>query len=80
MSDKVRENRLRRMAARQGLALAKSRRRDQYAIDYGDYWLVDPDRNAIVYGEPGRFHLGLDDVEAYLKGGQGRGKTKTRRG
>lgn len=66
MDTKVRENRLRRMAQRQGLALSKSRRRDPYAIDFGDYYLWDPDTNAMVYGEPGRVPLDLDDIEAYL--------------
>ena len=38
--DKVRENRLRRMAHRQGLKLWRSRRRDTRAIDYGPYNLL----------------------------------------
>jgi hypothetical protein len=38
---KVRENRLRRAASRQGLLLVKSRRRDPKAHDYGLYLLVD---------------------------------------
>jgi hypothetical protein len=33
--DKVRENRLRRMAQRRGMQLQKSRRRDPNAIDFG---------------------------------------------
>lgn len=37
--DKIRENRLRRMAERQGLRIEKSRRRDPLAIDYGR-WAV----------------------------------------
>jgi hypothetical protein len=36
-STKVLENRLRRMAERQGLQLIKSRRRDPLALDYGTY-------------------------------------------
>src|SRR3954469_13220726 len=39
--EKVRENRLRRLAARQGRILVKSRRRDPRADDYGLYVLVD---------------------------------------
>lgn len=39
--DKVRDNRLRRMADRQGLILARSRRRDPLATDYGLYTLTD---------------------------------------
>src|SRR3954469_12842269 len=40
-ADGVRAARLRRMAARQGLILVKSRRRDRWADDYGLYVLVD---------------------------------------
>src|SRR5207247_1930460 len=39
-SDKVRENRLRRVAERRGWTLSKSRRRDPLALDYGEYVLV----------------------------------------
>ncbi|MGI8623105.1 MAG: hypothetical protein ACR2NB_06385 [Solirubrobacteraceae bacterium] len=63
--EKVRENRLRRMAARQGLALHKSRRRDPRAIDYGSYHLVDVQMNAVVTGN---FGLSLDEVEQFLTG------------
>ncbi|MBA2372136.1 MAG: hypothetical protein H0V71_10900 [Chloroflexi bacterium] len=68
MSDeKIRENRLRRMADRQGLALKKSRRRDQHALDYGMFALVDASTNVIVAGAAsGRFDFTLDDVEKYL--------------
>ncbi len=38
--EKVRENRLRRMAQRQGLRLTKTRRLDPLATDYGTYHLV----------------------------------------
>jgi hypothetical protein len=67
-SEKVRENRLRRMADRQGLRLVKSRRRDPRAIDYGGYMLVDVELNAVVAGAEGigRPHWSLDDVEEYL--------------
>jgi hypothetical protein len=43
-AEKVRENRLRRMAERQGLELRKSRRRDPRAKDYGRWYIVDVDR------------------------------------
>jgi hypothetical protein len=72
MSDeKVRENRLRRVADRQGLRLRKSGRRDPRALDYGMYALVDANSNTIVAGAAsGRFDFSLDDVEDYLEGGQ----------
>jgi hypothetical protein len=54
---KVREDRLRRMAQRQGYTLTKSRRRDPLAYDYGWYRLQGADADAFE---------GLDGVEAYL--------------
>lgn len=63
--EKVRENRLRRMAERQGLRLVKSRRRDPRAIDYGTYMLVNAEINGVVAGTAGtgRPNFTLDDVE-----------------
>ncbi|MGH3053657.1 MAG: hypothetical protein ACRDL7_01605 [Gaiellaceae bacterium] len=70
MSDeKVRENRLRRAAARQGLELQKIRRRDPRAIDYGRYWLLDSETRA-VWLDQGRFGLSIDDVEEWLSEGR----------
>jgi hypothetical protein len=45
---KALENRMRRVAERQGLTLTKSRRRDPRAIGYGTYTLTD---GVIVIGE-----------------------------
>jgi hypothetical protein len=59
--EKVRENRLRRMAARQGLQLVKSRRRDPRALDYGTYWLVDAAGVEVASGD-------TDAIEARLTG------------
>lgn len=72
-ADKVRENRLRRAAERQGLQLVKSRRRDPRAMDYGTYMLTDPATNTVVVGTAatGRSEWTLDDVEDYLTGGPG---------
>jgi hypothetical protein len=69
---KVRENRLRRMADRQGLRYQVSRRRDPRAIDYGRVWLTDKDTNTVVTsftpGEgPGTV---LDQAEAWLTGSE----------
>lgn len=59
---KVQEIRARRAAERQGLRLAKSRRRDPRALDYGTFTLTD-----LASGEPvaGPF-ADLDEVESYL--------------
>lgn len=62
MKEKTRENRLRRMADRQGLTLRKHRRRDPRAIDFGTYYLVDAASNYIVAGE----RMDIDEVEHYL--------------
>jgi hypothetical protein len=68
--DKIRENRLRRAAQRQGLMLAKSRRRDPRATDYGVYFLSEvtaPGGNwrsrELLTSEAG---INLDEVEAFL--------------
>lgn len=70
MTDDVRENRLRRMAKRQGLELVKSRRRDPRAIDFGVYWLAKPSApggdwrsRELVTAEQG---VTLDEIEQYL--------------
>jgi hypothetical protein len=69
-SDKVRENRLRRMADRQGLEIQKSRRRDPRAIGYDRWLILDARTNAVVAGTEGtpRHGMTLDEVEAYLSG------------
>jgi len=61
---KVRENRLRRAAGRQGLRLIKSRRRDSRAVDYGRYWISGENR-ALLTSEYG---VTLDEVEEFLSG------------
>jgi hypothetical protein len=58
---KVRENRLRRMAERQGLVLHKSRRRDPRALDYGTYQLLDGHTRVMASGT-------IDTMEQYLTG------------
>jgi hypothetical protein len=66
-SVKVRENRLRRKARRQGLELQKSRRRDPHALDYGTYQLVDATTNSVVAsGLTSGYGLTLGDIEREL--------------
>jgi hypothetical protein len=60
MTGKAHENRLRRMADRQGLRLEKSRRRDPLARDYGEIYILDEHGTRM-----GTFHS-LDDAEAWL--------------
>lgn len=63
--DKVRDNLLRRMAARQGLTLTRSRRRDPRALDYGLYWLADSTGEIVAATKAG---VGMDEIEAFLTG------------
>lgn len=70
-ADKIRENRLRRAAERQGLLLQKSRRRDPRAVDFGTYMLVDANTNAVVAsGLQSGYGLSLDEIEEELSEGR----------
>lgn len=65
--------RVRREAARQGLALLKSRRRDPTYFDYGLYMLREITTGRIVLGAPAvpdpraNGSATLDQVESFLK-------------
>jgi hypothetical protein len=67
MTEKTRENRLRRMADRQGLRLMKCRKRDPRALGFGRYALLNVENNTVAAGA-GRFgpELTIDEVEEYL--------------
>ena len=66
-AEKVRENRLRRVAERRGLALQKCRRRDSRAIGYGGYRIIDSLKNNVVAGaHPRDYSFSLDAVEKWL--------------
>lgn len=69
VTDKLRENRLRRKANRQELILRKSRRRDTDALGYGLYMLSNHRDMPIHAGDPTNrtfYTLDLDDVEVLL--------------
>jgi hypothetical protein len=70
---KVRENRLRRVAQRQGLLLVKSRRRDPRAHDFGLYALVRdtagnllPDNQVAISAFANGEGVTLDEIEKEL--------------
>jgi hypothetical protein len=64
---KIFENRLRRMAERQGFQLSKSRLRDPRAIGFGGYMIVNSKTNSIeAGGHPNVHSMNLDEVEAFL--------------
>ncbi|MGE0703604.1 MAG: hypothetical protein AB7P22_06655 [Vicinamibacterales bacterium] len=66
-AEKVKENKLRRMAARRGYRLVKSRARDRRALGYGGYILIDTQINAVVVGgNPFAYSASLDDVEDFF--------------
>jgi hypothetical protein len=71
MEQKVKENRARRAASRQGLSLMKSRSRDPRAIGYGGYLLLDSYTSVPQVGDPSVAGgwLTLDDVEQALSQG-----------
>ena len=71
-ADKAQENRLRRVAARQGLNLTRSRARDPEAPDFGTYMLTDS-----TSGLQCAYGLSLDDVERALHGGDYPGVHRT---
>lgn len=72
MSDKTLENRLRRMAGRQGLVLRKSRSRDPRAVDYGLYALIDVETCGAIHPHNvlGPYDLTLEDVRRYIEDGE----------
>jgi hypothetical protein len=69
---KVRENRLRRMASRQGLVLEKSPRRDRLALDFGLWRVGRKAARGIVWEKgprPGIYPATIDEIERRLTGG-----------
>lgn len=60
--DRTQQQRVRRMAQRQGLTLSISRRRDPLALDYGITYLRRPD------GTTAGQYPNLDAAEAALRG------------
>jgi hypothetical protein len=61
-ADKVRENRARRAAARQGFKLIKSKRRDPRALDYSTWTIINSQTGAVEKGD----RMTIDDVEQFL--------------
>jgi hypothetical protein len=57
------ENRIRKMAARSGYRVTKSRRQES-GDNFGEYMLAN-EHNHIVLGE--KFDASLEDIEAYLR-------------
>ena len=66
ISDKQREDRLRKAPGWQGYALRKDRVRSYNADHLGGFMIVDANRNLVAAGS--RFDLELDDVEEFVRG------------
>lgn len=65
--EKIRENRLRRAASRQGLKLEKSKARDSRANDWSTYQLSSIEGGTLVaYGLQSGYGLNLDEIENIL--------------
>jgi hypothetical protein len=66
-AEQVRQNRLRRAVQRQDLLLARSRRRDPPAGDFGPYLPVDMATNTLV---PGDHETGYEpnNPQGYING------------
>jgi hypothetical protein len=67
--EKVRENRLRRMAARQGMMLRKSPRRDPRAWDYNTWMVCDADTGLVVWATPHGYGIDLKSIADWLEAG-----------
>lgn len=64
---RAREQRARRAAKRQGLALDKSPTRDRRAFEYGRFHVYDVATNGVVAGAwPCNYSMDLEDVEGFL--------------
>ena len=72
VAQKVRENRARRMADRQGLRLDKSHAKDPLSLTYGGWQIFDLQSETVVLGGEGNMGRGfsatMDEVEKYLTG------------
>jgi hypothetical protein len=64
MSEKVLENRLRRLAAREGYVLRKSRAREWRLENRQEYMLVDASTNISVRGS--YYDADLDEIAEFL--------------
>lgn len=63
---KVRENRARRAAIRQGLELQKSKRKDPMALDFGKFMLANEAGDLVFGHQPRPFSATLEQIEARL--------------
>lgn len=68
MTEKSREQKLRRAARRQGLIAMKSRKSPLYQFGFGSGWMiVDANTNIVVWGvSPIPYCLSLEEAETYV--------------
>lgn len=71
MSERQREIKIRRRAARRGLRVVKSRSRTFDCPSYGGFMVVDPTDSVVVLGSEGfAYSAGLDEIELFLNSQQ----------
>jgi hypothetical protein len=64
----ISETSVRRLAARMGYSVMKSRTHDESRPDHGGYMLVDVRNNAAVIGaHPFAYGASLEDIESWLR-------------
>lgn len=61
-----REQKLRRLADKQGFRVTKSRVRDPWNLLFGAYYLTDK-YSGVLYGQPGLDLSTLDEIEEFLR-------------
>lgn len=62
----TKENRIRRMAKRQGYFIQKSGIRDSKGKEFNKARLCDIETGTIIFGEQGKFNKTIDEIEEYL--------------
>jgi hypothetical protein len=66
----ISETSVRRLAARMGYSVMKSRTRDENRLDHGGFMLIDVRNNAAVIGaHPFAYSASLEEIEAWLREG-----------
>lgn len=66
IKEKTHENKIRRMAKRQGYVLQSSNLKDKKAIDYGTYRLSDLKTGTIIYAKETGYGYDITEIENYL--------------
>lgn len=77
MHPKTTENRCRRVAARRGVTITKTRRRDPEAIDYHGYMILDLRGKPVAGNVPYPYSFTLENVVDWLERNGGTARKPT---